>query len=72
MDHIGYPIVGDPKDFARENWELPGGMQNKLHLLARRIAVPHPRGGVIDVTAPLRRICSNPGICSASTPSATS
>jgi 23S rRNA pseudouridine955/2504/2580 synthase len=53
MDHIGHPIVGDPKYFARENWELPGGMQNKLHLLARRIAVPHPRGGVIDVTAPL-------------------
>jgi 23S rRNA pseudouridine955/2504/2580 synthase len=53
MDHIGDPIVGDPKYFARENWELPGGMQNKLHLLARRIAVPHPRGGVIDVTAPL-------------------
>ena len=53
MDHIGHPIVGDPKYFARENWQLPGGMQNKLHLLARRIAVPHPRGGVIDVTAPL-------------------
>ena len=53
MDHIGHPIVGDPKYFARENWELPGGMQNKLHLLARRIAVPHPRGGAIDVTAPL-------------------
>jgi len=53
MDHIGHPIVGDPKYFARENWELPGGMQDKLHLLARRIAVPHPRGGVIDVTAPL-------------------
>jgi 23S rRNA pseudouridine955/2504/2580 synthase len=53
LDHIGYPIVGDPKYFARENWELPGGMQNRLHLLARRIAVPHPRGGVIDVTAPL-------------------
>jgi 23S rRNA pseudouridine955/2504/2580 synthase len=53
MDHVGHPIVGDPKYFARENWELPGGMQNKLHLLARRIAVPHPRGGVIDVTAPL-------------------
>ena len=46
MAHIGHPIVGDPKYFARENWELPGGMQNKLHLLARRIAVPHPRGGV--------------------------
>jgi 23S rRNA pseudouridine955/2504/2580 synthase len=53
MDHINHPIVGDPKYFARENWELPGGMQNKLHLMARRIAVPHPRGGVIDVTAPL-------------------
>jgi 23S rRNA pseudouridine955/2504/2580 synthase len=53
MAHIGHPIVGDPKYFAKENWELPGGMQNKLHLLARRIAVPHPRGGTIDVTAPL-------------------
>jgi 23S rRNA pseudouridine955/2504/2580 synthase len=28
-------------------------MQNRLHLLARRIVVPHPRGGVIDATAPL-------------------
>jgi 23S rRNA pseudouridine955/2504/2580 synthase len=53
MDHIGHPIVGDPKYFALENWQLPGGMQNRLHLLARRISVPHPRGGVIDVTAPL-------------------
>jgi 23S rRNA pseudouridine955/2504/2580 synthase len=53
MTHIGHPIVGDSKYFARENWQLPGGMQNRLHLLARRIAVPHPRGGVIDVTAPL-------------------
>jgi 23S rRNA pseudouridine955/2504/2580 synthase len=53
MAHIGHPIVGDPKYFAKENWELPGGMQNRLHLLARRIVVPHPRGGVIDCTAPL-------------------
>ncbi len=53
MAHIRHPIVGDPKYFDKENWELPGGMQNRLHLLARRIAVPHPRGGVIDVTAPL-------------------
>ena len=28
-------------------------MQDRLHLLAHRIAVPHPRGGVVDVTAPL-------------------
>jgi len=53
MAHSGYPIVGDPRYFSKENWELPGGMQNRLHLLARRIAVPHPRGGVVDITAPL-------------------
>src|SRR5205807_2333453 len=53
MAHVGHPIVGDPKYFQIENWELPGGMQYRLHLLARRIVVPHPRGGTIDVTAPL-------------------
>ena len=53
LAHIGHPLVGDPKYFDIENWELPGGMQNKLHLLARRIVVPHPRGGAIDATAPL-------------------
>ncbi len=52
--HIGHPIVGDPKYFDIENWELPGGIQNRLHLLARRIVVPHPRTGKpVDVTAPL-------------------
>src|ERR1043165_8253605 len=53
MAHIGHPIIGDQKYLQKENWELPGGLQNRLHLLARRIAVPPPRGGVIDVTAPL-------------------
>ncbi|MGE0036790.1 MAG: RluA family pseudouridine synthase [Xanthobacteraceae bacterium] len=53
MAHVGHPIVGDPKYFSIENWELPGGIQNRLHLLARRIVVPHPRGGTIDATAPL-------------------
>ena len=53
LAHIGHPIVGDAKYFNRENWSLPGGIQNRLHLLARRIAVPHPRGGLIDLTAPL-------------------
>ena len=51
--HIGHPIVGDPKYFDRANWELPGGIQNRLHLHARRIVMPHPSGGTIDVTAPL-------------------
>jgi 23S rRNA pseudouridine955/2504/2580 synthase len=53
MAHIRNPIVGDPKYFNIENWHLPGGIQNRLHLMARRIAVPHPRGGRIDVSAPL-------------------
>ena len=53
MNHMGHPIVGDRKYFHKQNWELPGGMQDKLHLLARRIVVPHPRGGMIDVSAPL-------------------
>src|SRR5206468_2471719 len=53
MEHIGHPIVGDPKYLAKENWKIPGGIQNRLHLLARRIVIPHPRGGLIDVSAPL-------------------
>jgi 23S rRNA pseudouridine955/2504/2580 synthase len=53
MAHINHAIVGDPKYFNKENWQLPGGLQKRLHLLARRIVIPHPRGGVIDVTAPL-------------------
>ncbi|HME30752.1 MAG TPA: pseudouridine synthase, partial [Pseudolabrys sp.] len=53
MAYIDHPIVGDVKYFTKENWELPGGIQNKLHLLAKRITVPHPRGGLLDVSAPL-------------------
>ena len=54
MAHIGNPIIGDTKYFDRNDWELPPGLQNKLHLMARRIRIPHPRGkGIIDVSAPL-------------------
>jgi 23S rRNA pseudouridine955/2504/2580 synthase len=53
MAHINHAIIGDPKYFNKENWDLPGGLQNRLHLLARRLVIPHPRGGVIDVSAPL-------------------
>ena len=53
--HLGHPIIGDNKYFDVENWELPGGVQNRLHLHARRICIPHPTEGQpdIDVTAPL-------------------
>lgn len=52
--HMGCPIIGDPKYFDDDpNWEFPGGIQKKLHLHARRIIIPHPDGGLINVTAPL-------------------
>ena len=43
MAHIGTPLVGDSLY----------GEGNGLHLHARRIIIPHPRGGILDVTAPL-------------------
>ncbi len=50
---IGHPIVGDPK-YLNEDWQLPGGLQNRLHLMARRLVIPHPNGrDTIDVTAPI-------------------
>ncbi len=59
---IGHPIVGDPKynrrpanDPARSDplRAVPPGLEPKLMLVARRLVLPHPRGGMIDVTAPL-------------------
>lgn len=51
--HMGTPILGDPKYFRVENWALPGGLQNRLHLHARRISLPHPAGGTLRIAAPL-------------------
>jgi 23S rRNA pseudouridine955/2504/2580 synthase len=50
--HMGHPIVGDGKYGGKEA-QLPGQVSGKLHLHARRIIMDHPRGGVLDVTAPL-------------------
>ena len=59
---IGHPIIGDPKygvmpkDDPRRTdplRQVPDGIERKLHLLARRLVLPNPRGGVLDVTAPL-------------------
>ena len=59
---IGHPIFGDPKYGHRPEDEvrrrdplraMPDGLERKLHLLARRLVLPHPGGGLIDVTAPL-------------------
>ena len=51
MALIGHPILGDDKYGGTEG--LPGTIARKLHLHARRITFPHPRGGTLDVTAPL-------------------
>lgn len=51
MAHIGHPILGDDK-FGGDQ-DLPAAIPNRLHLHARRIVFPHPRGGTVDVTAPL-------------------
>jgi len=59
---IGHPIIGDPKYNRRPERDpqrndpmraIPPGVENKLHLLARRLILPHPRGGTLDVSAPL-------------------
>lgn len=51
MAHIGTPILGDEKYGGLDG--LPEGIAAKLHLHARRIVFPHPREGVIDISAPL-------------------
>ena len=52
MAILGYPILGDEK--YRGNIDVPEGIDNALHLHARRISFPHPSGeGIVDVTAPL-------------------
>lgn len=47
------PLLGDPL-YGREAEKLPPESLGKgLHLHARRLVIPHPRRGVIDVVAPL-------------------
>jgi 23S rRNA pseudouridine955/2504/2580 synthase len=60
---IGHPMIGDPKysgalaenDPRRTDpmRAIPAEVERKLHLLARRLILPNPSGGVLDVTAPL-------------------
>jgi len=50
---LGTPILGDGKYGGRAAFlpGVPGG--KRLHLHARAIALPHPAGGMLRVTAPL-------------------
>ncbi len=52
MAAIGHPIVGDGKYGGKAAF-LTGSISRKLHLHARRLKIPSPLGGRLDVTAPL-------------------
>jgi 23S rRNA pseudouridine955/2504/2580 synthase len=54
MAMLGTPLLGDPLYGDKSPSALPADELGKgLHLHARRIVIPHPRRGMIDVTAPL-------------------
>ncbi len=58
MQMIGHSIIGDPKYMSLEHdgsgeFERDEGFPHKLHLHARRVTFPHPKGGEVDVTAPV-------------------
>jgi 23S rRNA pseudouridine955/2504/2580 synthase len=54
MQAIGTPILGDGKYGGHDAFLAGAELPRKLHLHARRLILPHPRGGkAIDVTAPL-------------------
>lgn len=60
MQAIGTPILRDPVYLPSERvdgsvepqWP-DGALYNGLHLHARRLIIPHPRGGTIDASAPI-------------------
>jgi len=55
MAEIGHPIVGDPK-YGIEDPEIEvtsEGISEALHLHAHSLSLPHPGGGLLEVTAPL-------------------
>lgn len=50
---LGTPILGDGKYGGAEAFLSGTGVSRKLHLHARAIRMPHPRGGTLMVVAPL-------------------
>lgn len=51
MAEMGHAIAGDPK--YKCDRPTPGGLERQLLLHARALRLPHPSGGVLNVTAPL-------------------
>lgn len=55
MKEIGTPILGDALYADDKTLEVDGDVDTRqLHLHARRLIIPHPRKGTIDVKAPLQ------------------
>lgn len=50
---LNTPILGDGKYGGQEAFLQGQGLSRKLHLHARTVRMPHPTGGVLEVTAPL-------------------
>lgn len=50
---IGTPILGDGKYGGGAAYLAGSGIARRLHLHARAIRIPHPDGGILEVTAPL-------------------
>ncbi len=48
---MGHPILGDPKYHTAKSVEASGPLKLQLH--ARRLTIPHPSRGLIDIEAPL-------------------
>ncbi len=49
---MGHPIVADFKYGGKEA-EAGGELGKGMHLHARLLRLPHPRGGILEVTAEL-------------------
>lgn len=50
---MGTPILGDGKYGGPDAFLAGEDLPRRLHLHARRLQLPHPNGGMLDVTAPL-------------------
>ena len=53
MAALGTPILGDGKYGGADAFLSGVALARRLHLHARRIVLPHPAGGMVDVVAPL-------------------
>ncbi len=50
---LGTPILGDGKYGGKEAFLKGEDIASRLHLHARAIRIPHPAGGILEVSAPL-------------------